>query len=71
MIIWVLLLFLAVILYDRITLLRTAEKREKVLYFILMGISFVPLILHSVGIPVSFPANGIMKVLDTVFHIKG
>lgn len=71
MIIWVLLLFLVVILYDRTTLLRTAEKREKVLYFVLMGISFVPLILHSAGIFVPSPADGIIRVLDAVFHIKG
>lgn len=71
MIIWVLLLFLVVILYDRTTLLRTAEKREEVFYFVLMGISFVPLILHSVGISVPSPADGIIRVLDAVFHIKG
>jgi hypothetical protein len=71
LIIWVLLLFLVAVLYDRSTLLKTAGKRDKVLYVIIMGISFVLLILHSFEIPVPSPSEAIVKVLESMLHIKG
>ena len=67
----VIVFFISAILMDCLTLLKTMQqKREKAIYYTLMLISFCVLIAYSLNIPVPSPSNGIIKVLDALFHIK-
>jgi hypothetical protein len=65
----VLFLFLFVILFDRLTLLKKTDKREKIIYYFLMSISFVILILYSFDISVPSPSSVIKDALDAIFII--
>lgn len=70
MFIIVLLLFIGTVLYDGLTLLKKLDKREKTVYFCMMGLSFLVLSLYSFKVNIPSPSYGIVRVLNSIFRIE-
>ncbi|NLV85955.1 MAG: hypothetical protein GX025_01855 [Clostridiales bacterium] len=69
MFILVLLLCVGTIFYDALTLLKNLNRREKFIYFFMMGLGFVVLSLYSFKIDLPSPSDGIIRVLNSIFKI--
>jgi hypothetical protein len=65
----VLLLCLGTVLYDALTLLKNLNKREKLIYFFMIGLGFVVLSLYSFKVDLPSPSDGIIRVLNSIFKI--
>ena len=65
-------LFVSIILFDCFTLLKKVGKREKIIYFSAMLISFAMMLIEILNI-ITLPsaAGAITSVLEALFHIKG
>ena len=70
MFIIVLLLLLGTVLYDSLTLLKNLDKREKTIYFFIMGLGFLVLSLYSFKIDIPSPSDGIVRILNSIFKIE-
>jgi len=67
----VLVLYVSALLIDSLTVRKQMKLiREKVVYYVMMLISFALLILNSRYVSIPSPAQGIIKVLDALFHIN-
>lgn len=66
----VLFLFCAVVLYDCLTLLKTADKREKIIYFTITAVSFIMLMPYSLGITAPPLINFFKYIIDAMFHLN-
>ncbi len=67
----VLLLYFVAFSVDSLTMRKQMKLiREKVVYYALMLISFALLITNSCYVSIPSPAQGIIKVLDALFHIN-
>ncbi|MGI6404647.1 MAG: hypothetical protein ACOX0K_10680 [Oscillospiraceae bacterium] len=68
----VVLFFLSALLVDALTLMKQMQlKREKVVYYTMMLVSFCGLITYSFFTTIPSLFGGITKVLDALFKIKG
>ena len=65
-------LFVSIILFDCFTLLKKVGKRDKIIYFSAMLVSFAVLLIKILDIiPLPSAAGAITSVLEALFHIKG
>lgn len=71
MVIMVLILFLMLLLYDSLTMLKTVGKKIKAVYYTAMGIAFAVMVLKTLDVSVPSPSYAIEKALDALFHIGG
>lgn len=67
----VILLFLPAMFLEHMTVLKQAEKKEKILYFSIMLVSFCVLILYSLKVSVPSPAGLIISTIDAIFKPQG
>lgn len=67
----VLILFLPAMYFDHMTVLKQAEKKEKIIHFSIMLVSFCVLILYSLDISVPSPAGPIINAIDAIFKPEG
>jgi FtsH-binding integral membrane protein len=67
----VVFMFVSVIAYDCLTILKKTGKREKIIYGCILFVSFAVLILDSLNIALPRPTNMITGVIDALFHVKG
>ena len=65
-----LLVFFSVILYDSLTMLKMANKKEIIVYSALMLISFATMVSYILGHPLPGPTKPIQKILDALLHLN-
>ncbi|PKM73424.1 MAG: hypothetical protein CVU91_05725 [Firmicutes bacterium HGW-Firmicutes-16] len=63
----VILLYICVVLFDFLPSKETRSTKERVIYCILLTVSFCVLILYSLDIKVPGPTEPIRNVIETLF----
>lgn len=66
----VLALFVPVVIFEYITVLRKAEKKVIILHLCIMLISFSVLMLYSFKVTVPSPSDAIAGVLEAIFKLE-
>ncbi len=66
----VLFLFAAVLPLDTRPALKGASKTLKIIYFSIMILSFVLLMIYSIGIQMPAPGTAISNFIEKMVHLK-
>lgn len=69
MVIIVIIVTLSIIIFDWQILLKNTGTMEKTIYLSLMSVSFIVMILYSIGIYMPSLSLAIETVLNSIFHI--
>lgn len=69
MVIIVIIVTLSIIIFDWQILLKNTGTMEKTVYLSLMSVSFIVMILYSIGIDMPSLSLAIETVLNSIFHI--
>ncbi len=65
----VLIVFAAVIVIEFIPSIKQTPLKEKVIYCVLLSVSFVVLFLYSIGIVVPGPSDAIKNFIGNFVHL--
>ena len=69
MILFVLLLYAAVVAFDLLPL-KKREKKQNAVYIVLLAISFVTLMLFSLGVELPSPSEPIKALVQALFGVE-
>lgn len=63
----VILLYVCVVLFDFLPSKKKQKKKESIIYFAILSVSFSVLILYSLGIKVPGPSDSIKNIVEKLF----